>query len=106
MSGHRPSHEVELYKESDRYELYVDLPDYDRDDVDVSWRDGRLHVTAEGVDPDTGRTRVFHRDFSFPYEVVAEEISGTYADDVLEVSVPFEEGAASDEHSISLGDGT
>ncbi|QPV62068.1 Hsp20/alpha crystallin family protein [Halosimplex litoreum] len=84
---HHPDHEVELFKDEGAYEVYVDLPGYDRADVDLRWHDGRLHVTAEHR-AEAGETRVFNRHVSVPQRVDRDDISATYRDDVLTVRLP------------------
>mgnify|MGYP000058940290 CR=1 FL=1 len=87
---HHPDHEVELFKDEGAYEVYVDLPGYDRADVDLRWHDGRLHVTAEHRTGE-GETRVFNRHVSVPRRIEADDISATYSDDVLTVRLPLSE---------------
>ncbi|WP_436923374.1 Hsp20/alpha crystallin family protein [Halosimplex amylolyticum] len=85
---HHPDHEVELFKDEGAYEVYVDLPGYEREDVDLRWHDGRLHVTAEHRDDD-GETRVYNRHVSVPRSVDAESITADYDDGVLNVRLPI-----------------
>jgi len=98
---HQPDHEVELFKDEGAYEVYVDLPRYDRGDVDLRWHDGRLHVTAEHQ-TEEGETRVFNRHVSVPSQIDAEEISATYRDDVLTVRLPVSESGARPGTSIEV----
>ncbi|MFB6150378.1 MAG: Hsp20/alpha crystallin family protein [Haloarculaceae archaeon] len=87
MTDHHPRHEVELYRTGDVYEVYVDLPGYERADIDVRWHDGRLHVTAENCE--VGETCVVHRDLGVPHAVDGDAISASYHDDVLEIHLPI-----------------
>jgi len=88
---HHPDHEVELFKDGGVYEVYVDLPGYDRSDIDLRWHDGRLHVTAEHR-TESGETRVFNRHVSVPRRIDDGEITATYSDEVLTVQLPIVEG--------------
>jgi HSP20 family protein len=90
---HYPDHEVELFRDEDAYEVYVDLPGYDRADIDLRWHDGRLHVTAEHR-TDEGETRVFNRHVSVPRRTDADEITATYRDGVLNVRLPVSDDDA------------
>lgn len=65
MTRHHPEKEVELYREGDRYVVQFDLPDYEPDDIDVRWRDRRLHVSAEHHGEDD-RRQVYHRSIGVP----------------------------------------
>ena len=85
---HRPDHEVELFKDDGAYEVIVDLPGYDRADVDLHWHDGRLHVTAEHRNED-GQTRVLNRHLSVPRRIDAEAIEASFDEGVLTVTLPI-----------------
>ena len=84
---HHPDHEVELFRDEDAYEVYVDLPGYERGEIGVHWHDSRLHVEAEHHED--GDTRVYNRHVSVPHEVDPEGITATYDDGVLEVNLPI-----------------
>lgn len=90
MTDHHPDHELELYKEGDTYEVYADLPGYDREDIDVRFHDSRLHVAAEHNEG--GSTRVFNRHMSLPRSVDTGNITASYHDGVLEVHLPILDG--------------
>lgn len=83
---HHPDHEVELYRTDDAYEVRVDMPGYEPDDIDVRWHDGRLHVSASRNDD--GSTRVYNRTVSLPHRVDADAVTATYRERVLEVRLP------------------
>lgn len=87
MTDHHPDHELELYKEGDTYEVYADLPGFDREDIDVRFHDSRLHVAADHHGD--GATRVFNRHVSLPRSIDAEDITASYHDGVLEVHLPI-----------------
>ena len=100
---HHPDHEVELFKDEGAYEVYVDLPGYDREDVDLRWHDGRLHVTAEHR-TEEGETRVFNRHVSVPRRIDDGEITATYSDEVLTVRLPIVEGDSRPGTRIEVGE--
>lgn len=81
--------EYELYEEEDAFVLHIEMPGFDRDDIGLSWDDGRLYVSAERVEEDRGRHRTFHRTFRFPKEIDADEIEAEYRNGVLEVVLPM-----------------
>ncbi|WP_123538475.1 Hsp20/alpha crystallin family protein [Halosimplex salinum] len=87
---HHPDHEVELYNDDGSYRVFVDLPGFDPGDVDVTWLDHRLSISAERTD-DAGSSRVFHHHVTVPREVDADAITATYRDDVLDIELPIRE---------------
>lgn len=89
MGRHRPRKEIELYREDDAFTVLVDLADFERDDVEVSWREGRLHVGADRLDED-GRIDCFHRHLGVPTDVATEDIAAAFDDGVLEVTLPIQ----------------
>jgi HSP20 family protein len=96
MSRHRPRKGIELYRDDDAFTVLVDLAEFERDDVGVSWREGRLHVTAERLDED-GRVDHRHRHLGVPTDVATEDIAAEFADGVLEVTLPIQ-GAPEPNH--------
>jgi HSP20 family protein len=97
---HHPDHEVELFKEEDAYEVYVDLPGYERGQVSVRWHDGRLHVEAE--DHEDGAKRVYSRHVSVPREIDESGIAATYEEEVLEVHLPILDGESHPGREIEI----
>jgi HSP20 family molecular chaperone IbpA len=83
-----PRHELELYREDDHYLVLAHI-DAAPEDIDVKWVDGHLHVAAEHHHE--GRTRVTHRDMTFPRAVDDGAITADYneSDDVLEIRLPI-----------------
>lgn len=90
MTSHHPEKEVELHREGDAYVVLFDLPDYEPDDVEVHWRDRRLHVAVE-PQGDDGRRQVYHRSVGVPKSIDDDDIDATYEDGVLEVTLPISE---------------
>lgn len=81
--------DAELYEDDGEFVLTVELPGFAEDDIDVRWRDDRLHVTAE--QEDERRSRRYARSFSFPRQVDDEAATATYRNGVLEVRLPVVE---------------
>ncbi|MFC7155012.1 Hsp20/alpha crystallin family protein [Halomarina halobia] len=80
---------VELYEEDDAFVLTVDVPGFERDEMTVTWDDGRLNVAAEHVDESLGREKTFHRSFRFPKDIEVDDVSASYRNGVLEVTLPI-----------------
>ena len=88
MTRHHPAQEIELHREGDEYVVLFDLPGYDPSDIDVRWRDRRLHVSAEHQG-EGDRRQVYHRSIGLPKTIAEDGIEATYEDDVLEVTLPI-----------------
>ena len=94
--------DYELYEEDDEFVLSVDMPGFERDEIDVTWHDGTVNVAAERVDERRGQRKTYHRRFRFPKEIDDAEISARYANGVLEVSLPITAGGPTRGKSIPI----
>ena len=83
--------DYELYEEDGEFVLSVDVPGFEREDIDLTWDRGVLNVAAEHVDEDRGRKRTFHRRFRFPKDVDVDAVAASYTNGVLEVTLPIRE---------------
>ena len=93
------SNDYELYEEEGEFVLTVEMPGFEREEIDVAWQDGVLNVAAEHTDEERGRKRTYHRRFRFPRVVDEEDIRATYRNGVLEVTLPaIEEGTTRGKH--------
>jgi len=81
--------DYELYEEDDDFVLSVDMPGFATDEIEVAWDGGVLNVSAEHVDEGRGRKKTYHRRFRFPKEIDEDEISASYNNGVLEVTLPI-----------------
>ena len=86
------SNDYELYEEDGEFVLTVEMPGFERDEIDVTWQDGVLNVAAEHVEEERGRKRTYHRRFRFPRAVDDDAIGANYRNGVLEVTLPAVEG--------------
>lgn len=96
------SDDVELYEEDEAFVLSIEMPGFDREEIDLTWDDGRLRVAAEHVDEARDRKRTYHRTFRLPKRVDDEEIGATYRNGVLEVTLPIAMGATQRGRSIEI----
>jgi len=81
--------DYELYEEDGEFVLSVDVPGFEREEIDLTWNDGVLNVAAEHVDDDRNRKRTYHRRFRFPKDVDVDAIAASYTNGVLEVTLPI-----------------
>ncbi|MFB6120586.1 MAG: Hsp20/alpha crystallin family protein [Halobacteriaceae archaeon] len=84
------STDYELYEEDEEFVLSVEMPGFDRDDIEVTWDDGVLNIAAERVDEERNRQRTYHRRFRFPKAVREEDLSASYRNGILEVRLPVQ----------------
>jgi HSP20 family protein len=85
--------DYELYEEDEEFVLTVDFPGFEREEIGLAWDDGRLNVAAEHVDETRGRRRTYHRVFRLPKAIDEGDITATYRNGVLEVTLPTAERA-------------
>ena len=83
----------ELYEQDDEFVLTVDMPGFEREEIDLAWHDGRLNVAAEHVDERRGRKQTYHRAFRLPKNIDENGITARYRNGVLEVVLPVPEEA-------------
>lgn len=104
---------IDLLDEGEDLLLRVDIPGYDREDLDLTLRDRQLTISAtRGVDDvdleeEEGRYLRRERDrhgtsrtVRLPESVEADDISATYDRGVLEVTLPKRE--PSEGHTIDV----
>ena len=101
--GFSPS--VDVSEDNRKFELTAALPGFEREDVEISLSDGVLKIMGEmrskaGVEHSRERNLfplqqgygVFRRDFQFPPETVADQVSASFNDSVLRVTVMKKHG--------------
>jgi len=92
---------VDIHERPDRFELYVDLPGVDPDDVEITLEDGVLSISGERMGTraekekdgiirmrtERGHGR-FYRRFVLPDTVDADGVKAKGRNGVLEISIP------------------
>jgi HSP20 family protein len=94
---------ADVHETEDAYQIQVELPGVKQENVNVSIEDGVLTLSAEKkVEEEVKERNVwrtertfgsFSRSFSFSHEIDADQVSATYRDGVLELTVPKAEQA-------------
>ena len=100
--GDAGSTDYELYEEDGKFVLSVEMPGFDREEIDLAWDDGVLNIAAEHVDEERSRRRTYHRRFRFPKDVDDDAIDAVYTNGVLEVTLPLAEEAATHGKTIPI----
>lgn len=93
---------MDLYRSGDHYVLHADLPGVDPGSIDINVENNTLTVRAErSASPDEGvqwigserPTGTFQRQLSLGDGVATDNISATYENGVLTISIPVAEKA-------------
>lgn len=89
---------TDLVEAEDAYRIHLDVPGVSKDDLTINYQDNQLTVSGERASDRTAEdeeyVRVertfghFHRSFTLPRTVNAEDISASYENGVLTIRVP------------------
>ena len=92
-----------LEENDDGYVVLADLPGFEREEIDLTFDDGILSIrgTHEVADDEEYRQRTVSESVRVPGDVAVDEITATYRNGVLEVSLPVKE-QSSDEYRIDV----
>lgn len=93
---------IRMERVEDAYRVLADLPGFDREEIDLRFRDGTLSISAvhEASDETTTRHREARERVTVPGEINVETIEASYRNGVLEVTLPLID--ADDEGSIHI----
>lgn len=81
--------DVDLYQDDDAFVLTIEMPGFEREDLQVNWAEGRLIVSADHEDDERGRRRTYRRSFRMPRDIEPDAIDAQYRNGVLEVRLPI-----------------
>ncbi|WP_255168920.1 Hsp20/alpha crystallin family protein [Natrononativus amylolyticus] len=110
LVGTRGEAAMSLEREGEGYVFVMDLPGFEREEIDLTFEEGLLSVRARS-DRESGdegrqllRERRVARQVTIPAEVVEDEISASYRNGVLEVHLPMLEAETAEEsrHRIDI----
>ena len=75
--------------------VVADLPGFERDEIDLRYADGVLTIEADNhvEDESSVRSRHVMEQVRVPGEVTIEDVSASYRNGVLEVTIPMHEAA-------------
>jgi HSP20 family protein len=103
---------TDIYEDKDKYTLKLDLPGIKKDDVKISFVDGKLSISGERsqesehkdskchrIERSFGR---YYRSFNLPEHVQSDKINAEFKDGQLTISVPKAEEAKPKEIEIKV----
>jgi len=103
---------TDIYEDKDKYTLKLDLPGIKKDDVKISFVDGRLSISGERIQEsehkDSKCHRIersfgrYYRSFNLPENVQSDKINAEFKDGQLSISVPKAEEAKPKEIEIKV----
>ena len=89
---------MNIWANADGVIVTAELPGIDLDDLEISVHNNTLTLRGQRPQEDVGEDVTFHRrergtgqfqrTFQLPYEVEADEVEATYANGVLNISLP------------------
>ena len=93
----------DIYEDNDNFKLKLDLPGVKKEDVKISFEDGRLTISGERKQEKEAENYKYHRvertfgnfyrAFNLPKKIKVENISAEFQDGQLTVNIPKEEEA-------------
>lgn len=92
VAGARGS-EYDLYEQNGEFVLSIELPGFEREEIDLRFDGGYLAVTAEHEADRPQRGRRFRRKFRLPAGVDDDGITARYRRGILDVFIPTEQDA-------------
>ncbi|MFC7315299.1 Hsp20/alpha crystallin family protein [Halomarina halobia] len=102
-SGATAGANVSIETDDDGYVVHADLPGFERDELELTFDDGVLTLSGdhEVADETSARRRNVFEQVTIPGDVLAEEVTASYRNGVLEVRLPTAD-AGDDAHRIDI----
>jgi HSP20 family protein len=91
-------HALTLDRTDDGLVVLADLPGFEKAEIELTFKDGVLSIsgTREVTDDHSARSRTVHESVRIHSDVVASEITASYRNGVLEVTLPVEDDEGND----------
>ncbi|NNG26835.1 MAG: Hsp20/alpha crystallin family protein [Ignavibacteriaceae bacterium] len=103
---------TDIYEDRDDYKIKADLPGIKKDDVKISFSDGKLSIggerNQEKENKDAKRHRIertfgkYYRSFTLPKEIKEDKIKADFKDGQLTVTIPKAEEVKPKEIDIKV----
>lgn len=107
-----PTPRVDVAEHDERFEVTVDLPGFDREDISVRVTDSQLHIRAEQEESEPEAEleylrrerhhRTMTRTVQLPQAVDEDAVTAAYENGVLSVTLPKQEPSESEGRHIPL----
>lgn len=83
---------LNVERDAEGFTVLADTPGFERDELEVRFHEGRLHIGGTHEDDHDGyHSRRFSREIGLDGDVLEEEITAHYRNGVLEIRVPTED---------------
>lgn len=103
---------TDIYEDNDKYTLKLDLPGIKKEDVKISFVDGKLSISGERIQENESKDAKWHRversygkyyrSFNLPENIVTDKINAEFKDGQLTISIPKSEEAKPKEIEIKV----
>lgn len=103
---------TDVYEDSENFKLKLDLPGIQKEDVKISYADGRINITGERKqEKDTENFKYhrversygkFFRSFELPKDIDEEKISADFSNGQLTIAIPKSEKAKPKEIPVNI----
>ena len=103
---------TDIYEDNDKFSLKVDLPGIKKEDVKISFTNGKLNISGERVQESESKDAKCHRieksygkyfrSFNLPELIQSEKINAEFADGQLTITIPKAEEAKPKEIEIKV----
>jgi len=95
---------VDVYEDKDNTYVRAELPGFQRDSIQVEMVQGYLTINAEhkSGDAESGESASVSRSVSIPEDVQSDQVSATYENGVLTVTLPKREEAKPRKVSVEV----
>ncbi|HYG21820.1 MAG TPA: Hsp20/alpha crystallin family protein [Verrucomicrobiae bacterium] len=111
FSGWSPA--LDLYEDSDKFTVHVELPGMNKEDIDISLHGGSLSISGERKVEEKHESSEayrseryvgrFQRSVHLPAPVAGDRVTAQYKDGVLTVTLPKAEEAKAKQISVQEG---
>jgi len=103
---------LDLYEDKDNLVVKAELPGLKKEEIDISFHDGALHITGERKHEEENREAEtyrserfygrFHRTLTLPKAVDVDKVKASYKDGILTVMLPKSEEAKPKQIAVNV----
>lgn len=103
---------TDVYEDKDNFKMKIDLPGIKKEDVKISYSNGKLSISGERVEEEENKDAKCHRiertfgkyyrSFNLPENVQADKIDAKFNDGQLSITIPKAEEAKPKEIEVKV----